>query len=135
MKATEANVAFEEYNQYNVFVTVSHISHERLIEALELLIEELPSELSFYVPESHHKRIIGHGGKNIQRIMKKYGVYVKFLNSSDVQELYGLSIRKPVCLLNNVIVRTPSKNSQSLLLMKTAVLEASEEEVIIINVL
>jgi hypothetical protein len=37
--------------------------------------------MSFYIPEVHHKRIIGHGGKNIQRIMKSFGVYVKFLNA------------------------------------------------------
>lgn len=43
-----------------------------------MLQEELPAEISFHVPEAYHKRIIGVGGKNIQRIMKKYGVYVKF---------------------------------------------------------
>jgi hypothetical protein len=31
-----------------------------------MLQEELPAEVSFHVPESYHKRIIGVGGKNIQ---------------------------------------------------------------------
>lgn len=39
--------------------------------------DELPAELSFYVPESLHKKIIGVRGANIQDIMKKYGVRVK----------------------------------------------------------
>jgi hypothetical protein len=33
-----------------------------------MLQEELPAEVSFHVPESYHKRIIGVGGKNIQKV-------------------------------------------------------------------
>lgn len=45
--------------------------HSGALEGLGMLQEELPAEISFHLPESYHKRIIGVGGKNIQRIMKK----------------------------------------------------------------
>jgi hypothetical protein len=48
-------------------------------------MEELPAEISFHVPELYHKRIIGVGGRSIQRIMKRYGVYVKFLSGEEVR--------------------------------------------------
>jgi hypothetical protein len=44
------------------------------LHGLTMLQEELPAEISFHVPEGYHKRIIGVGGKNIQRIMKKVSV-------------------------------------------------------------
>jgi hypothetical protein len=77
----------------------------------------------------HHKRIIGHGGKNIQKIMKKYGVYVKFLNADETHQRYGREEGKPVSLMHNVIVRTPSKNSENLNLLRETVLELTEEKV------
>ncbi|KAH8835377.1 cytoplasmic protein [Flagelloscypha sp. PMI_526] len=49
----------------------------------------LPAEISFHVPETYHKRIIGVGGRSIQRIMKKYGVYVKFSNAEEFASLGG----------------------------------------------
>ncbi|RKO98535.1 hypothetical protein CXG81DRAFT_15800, partial [Caulochytrium protostelioides] len=67
----------------NMGVDVTHSSPAHLLEGLAQLEDELPAEISFYVPESYHKRIIGVGGKNIQRIMKKYGVYVKFSNAEE----------------------------------------------------
>lgn len=113
-----------------------------------MLLEELPAEISFHVPESYHKRIIGVGGRTIQRIMKKYGVFVKFFNGSagavpprPGEELEdSVSARSPggptahddsegVSALalgdaeDNVVARTPAKNAINLDNLKSAVLE------------
>jgi hypothetical protein len=99
-----------------------------LLHALSLLEGELPSELTFHVPEVHHKRMIGHGGKVIQRIMKKWGVYVKFMNSHETSLCHFLADPLEVGdstprMLDNVIVRTPSKNASALLAIKDEIFE------------
>ncbi len=76
-----------------------------------MLLEELPAEISFHVPESYHKRIIGVGGRTIQRIMKKFGVFVKFFNEGGSGDE------------DNVVARTPAKNAINLENLKVAVLE------------
>lgn len=83
-----------------------------------MLLEELPAEVSFHVPESYHKRIIGVGGKNIQRIMKLYGVYVKFSNAEEFAALGGYLDNE-----DNVVARTPAKNAINLESLKQSVME------------
>ena len=83
-----------------------------------MLQEELPAEMSFHVPEVYHKRIIGVGGKNIQRIMKKFGVYVKFSNADEFAALGGYCDNE-----DNVISRTPAKNAMNLENLKQSVME------------
>lgn len=81
--------------------------------ALGLVEDELPAEYAFYLHEKHHKRIIGYGGKSIQRLMKRHGVYIKFDNGA----------RKK----NNVVIRTPKKNKDSLHRMYKEVMELAGE--------
>jgi len=118
MKATGSKIKFDPCNEYNFYVDLSSTIPLKAIEALDLLQEELPAEISFYVPETYHKRIIGVGGKNIQRIMKKFGVYVKFSNSEEFASLGGYFDN-----LDNVVARTPSKNAVNLDNLKHAVME------------
>lgn len=118
MKATGAKIKFDPCNEYNFYVDLSSTIAVKAVEALALLQEELPAEISFYVPETYHKRIIGVGGKNIQRIMKKFGVYVKFSNSEEFANLGGYFDN-----LDNVVARTPSKNAMNLDNLKHAVME------------
>ncbi|KAI1319543.1 hypothetical protein EDD11_003813 [Mortierella claussenii] len=118
MKATGAKIKFDPCNEYNFYVDLSSNIAVKAVEAIALLQEELPAEISFYVPETYHKRIIGVGGKNIQRIMKKYGVYVKFSNSEEFANLGGYFDN-----LDNVVARTPSKNAMNLDNLKHAVME------------
>lgn len=101
-----------------------------VITALGLVKGELPAECQFYVPESQHKRLIGHGGKVIQQVMKRYAVYVKFLNTAEALEnAYGSAMQgKLGCILDNVIVRTPAKNGHVLELVKDDILAMAEEE-------
>ena len=108
-----------------------------LVKAVEMLEGELPASLSFFVPDHHHKRIIGHGGKHIQKWMKLFGVYVKFSNNSNTNtgstsNFIGLAssylgsgdgrkgggFRKNDVLFqnirSNVLIRTPAKNAHAL---------------------
>jgi predicted PilT family ATPase len=76
----------------------------------------MPAEIGFYIPETHHKRIIGVGGKSIQRIMKQFGVYVKFSGGASKDE-------------TNVIARTPAKNKNNLVPLRQALFEFINSEV------
>ncbi|KAJ3290479.1 hypothetical protein HDU79_003188 [Rhizoclosmatium sp. JEL0117] len=118
-KGCGCNIVFhEDLNEYNMVIDVSHSSVRDAMEGLKMLEDELPAEMSFFIPEAYHKRIIGVGGKNIQRIMKKYGVYVKFSNAEEFALLGGYHENK-----DNVIARTPAKNAENLDLLKESVFE------------
>lgn len=110
-------IKFETFNDYNFLIDIAG-NDTGALHGLSLLQEELPAEVSFHVPELYHKRIIGVGGKNIQRIMKKYGVYVKFSNAEEFTSLGGYHENE-----DNVIARTPAKNSAALDQLKAAVME------------
>ncbi|ELA41537.1 uncharacterized protein VICG_01401 [Vittaforma corneae ATCC 50505] len=89
------------------------------------LLDEFPYEMCFSVDRKYHKKIIGVDGCVIQRIMKKYNFYVKFLSSKETK-LLGLE--------NNVILRTPRKNKEMLSKAKMEILKYVGEENIIGNV-
>ncbi|KAI8647055.1 hypothetical protein BD408DRAFT_327764, partial [Parasitella parasitica] len=119
MKTSGAKIRFMPFiNEYNFIIEVESTSFTKALDGLTLLQEELPAEISFYVPESYHKRIIGVGGKNIQRIMKKYGVYVKFSNTEEFASLGGYYNNQ-----DNVVARTPMKNQINLDNLRHAVME------------
>lgn len=118
MKAANVRIKFETFNEYNFRIDVSSADKNSVLHGLALLQEELPAETSFHVPEVYHKRIIGVGGKNIQRIMKKYGVYVKFSNADEFASLGGYHDNA-----DNVVARTPAKNAAALAHLRTAVME------------
>lgn len=97
---------------------LSSASAVAALQGLVLLHEEWPAEISFHVPEMYHKRIIGVGGKNIQTIMKEFGVYVKFSNADEFASLGGYHENE-----DNVVARTPAKNSFHLESLKQSVME------------
>lgn len=68
MKLANVKIKFETFNEYNFLIDVGGGTAETALEGLSMLQEELPAEVSFHVPESYHKRIIGVGGKNIQKV-------------------------------------------------------------------
>lgn len=117
MKVCGVRIKFETFNDYNFLMDISGQDMAAL-QGLTMLQEELPAEVSFHVPESYHKRIIGVGGKNIQRIMKMYGVYVKFSNAEEFAQLGGYLDNE-----DNVVARTPAKNAIALESLKSAVME------------
>ena len=117
MQSTSVKIKFETFNDHNFLIDLSG-SDASILTGLTLLQEELPAEISFHVPEAYHKRIIGIGGRNIQRIMKKYGVYVKFSNAEEFAALGGYNDNE-----DNVVARTPSKNAINLDNLKQSVME------------
>lgn len=111
MKTANVKIKFEISNEYNFIVELSGtiMGEHGVFVGLELLMEELPAELSFHVPEAHHKRIIGVQGRTIQGIMKALGVYVKFSNDDEHAATGGYEDNE-----DNVIARTPRKNQAGL---------------------
>ncbi|XAO22317.1 hypothetical protein I312_101086 [Cryptococcus bacillisporus CA1280] len=117
MKTANVKIKFETFNDYNFLIDISGTDGDAL-KGLSMLQEELPAEVSFHVPESYHKRIIGVSGKNIQKIMKLHGVYVKFSNAEEFAALGGYTDNE-----DNVVARTPAKNAVNLESLKQAVME------------
>ncbi|KAG8776657.1 hypothetical protein FRC16_004430, partial [Serendipita sp. 398] len=75
MQLSNVVIKFETLNDFNFIISVQG-NDSTALPGLGFLKEELPAEISFHVPEVYHKRIIGVGGKSIQKIMKKYGTFV-----------------------------------------------------------
>lgn len=117
MQTTNVKIKFETFNDHNFLIDISG-PDSSVLQGLSLLQEELPAEISFHVPETYHKRIIGVGGRSIQRIMKKYGVYVKFSNAEEFAALGGYNDND-----DNVVARTPAKNAINLDNLKQSVME------------
>lgn len=121
-KTSQCRITFQDTaNDYNMTIDIYNAVPSRLALGIEMLEGELPAETSFYIPESFHKRIIGVGGKNIQKIMKQFGVYVKFSNSDEFARLGGYFEN-----MDNVIARTPAKNEESLQNLKGTIVESVE---------
>ncbi|KAI8081949.1 uncharacterized protein B0P05DRAFT_538748 [Gilbertella persicaria] len=118
MKTCTVNIRFKATNEYNSCIIVESSNHANAFEGLTLLQDELPAETSFYVPEIYHRRIIGVAGKNIQKVMKKYGVYVKFSGAEEFSSLGGYFENE-----DNVVARTPMKNQINLENLKQTVTE------------
>ncbi|KAF8640963.1 hypothetical protein AX17_000609 [Amanita inopinata Kibby_2008] len=117
MQTTNVKIKFETFNDHNFLIDISG-PDSSVLQGLSMLQEELPAEISFHVPETYHKRIIGVGGRSIQRIMKKYGVYVKFSNAEEFAALGGYNDND-----DNVVARTPAKNAINLDNLKQSVME------------
>ncbi|KAG6885949.1 hypothetical protein C0993_007451 [Termitomyces sp. T159_Od127] len=117
MQTTNVKIKFETFNDYNFLIDIAGPDNS-VLQGLSLLQEELPAEISFHVPEAYHKRIIGVGGRSIQRIMKKFGVYVKFSNAEEFAALGGYNDND-----DNVVARTPAKNAINLDNLKQSVME------------
>lgn len=124
MQTSNVKIKFETFNDHNFLIDISS-NDAGALQGLGLLQEELPAEISFHVPEAYHKRIIGVGGKSIQRIMKKWAVYVKFSNAEEFAALGGYIDNE-----DNVVARTPAKNAINLENLKAAVMEMVNPKVI-----
>ncbi|KAI9303450.1 hypothetical protein BJ944DRAFT_289386 [Cunninghamella echinulata] len=118
MKTCDVQLSFTPTNEYNVVITLESTDMTKALSGISMLQDELPAETSFYVPEVYHRRIIGVGGKNIQRVMKKYGVYVKFSGAEEFASMGGYFENE-----HNVVARTPMKNKPNLYLLQEAVME------------
>ncbi|KAI9469022.1 MAG: hypothetical protein EXX96DRAFT_590174 [Benjaminiella poitrasii] len=109
MRSCKVMIRFTNANDYNSCIVLEGSNSQCVLDGLDKLQDELPAEASYYVPEIHHRRIIGVAGKTIQRIMKQYGVYVKFSGADEYSSLGGYFENE-----HNVIARTPMKNRTNL---------------------
>jgi len=119
-------IIFDGFNEYNFYIDVCGTQYEATKNGLDLVEQEMPASISFHVPDQYHKRIIGIGGQHIQRIMKKYSVFVKFSNAMDRG---GLGKEEDDIKVDNVICRTPARNAQNLDLVKQEIMDMVEKAV------
>lgn len=119
-------IIFDGFNEYNFYIDVCSTKYEATKNGLDLVEQEMPASIAFHVPDQYHKRIIGIGGQHIQRIMKKYSVFVKFSNAMDRG---GAGKEDDDVKVDNVICRTPARNAQSLDLVKQEIMDMVEKVV------
>jgi hypothetical protein len=117
-------IIFDGFNEYNFYIDVCGNQYDSTKNGLDLVEQEMPASISFHVPDQYHKRIIGIGGQHIQRIMKKYSVFVKFSNAMDRG---GMGKEDDDIKVDNVICRTPARNAQSLDLVKQEIMDMVEK--------
>ncbi|KAI4162461.1 MAG: hypothetical protein LQ342_003876 [Letrouitia transgressa] len=124
MGQSNVQIIFDGFNEYNFYIDVCGAQYEATKNGLDLVEQEMPASISFHVPDQYHKRIIGIGGQHIQRIMKKYSVFVKFSNAMDRG---GIGKEDDDVKVDNVICRTPARNAQSLDLVKQEIMDMVEK--------
>lgn len=124
MGHSNVQIVFDGFNEYNFYIDVRGSSYEAIKSGLDLVEQEMPASISFHVPDQYHKRIIGIGGQHIQRIMKKYSVFVKFSNAMDRG---GLGKDDDDVKVDNVICRTPARNAHNLDLVKQEIMDMVEK--------
>ncbi|KAF2732141.1 hypothetical protein EJ04DRAFT_441596 [Polyplosphaeria fusca] len=124
MSHSNVQIVFDGFNEYNFYIVVRGGQYEATKSGLDLVEQEMPAAISFHVPDQYHKRIIGIGGQHIQRIMKKYSVFVKFSNAMDRG---GFGKEEDDIKVDNVICRTPARNAQNLDLVKQEIMDMVEK--------
>lgn len=133
MRETDVMIGLEAIGAEHLRIALMGPSIAQVMGALRMVRGELPAETVFYIPEAHHKRLIGHGGKVIQQVMKRHAVYIKFLNAQEAKErVLGTGATTSsvehscAARLDNVIVRTPAKNGGVLEEVKAEVLAMAD---------
>ena len=124
MSQSNVQIVFDGFNEYNFYIDVRGAQYEATKSGLELVELEMPASICFHVPDQYHKRIIGIGGQHIQRIMKKYSVFVKFSNAMDRG---GIGRDEDEVKVDNVICRTPARNAHNLELVKQEIMDMVEK--------
>ncbi|TGZ77250.1 hypothetical protein EX30DRAFT_207035 [Ascodesmis nigricans] len=125
MGQTSIHILFDGFNEYNFYIDVVGSNYDNVQHGLDLVEQELPASMSFHVPDSYHKRIIGVGGQHIQQIMKKYSVFVKFSNAME-RGSQG-KVDNEDLKVDNVICRTPARNAGSLELVKQEIMDMVQQ--------
>lgn len=109
MKNSNVWIRFLPFNEYNFYVSLEADNFTNAQSGIQLLEDEFPAEVCFYIPEMFHKQVIGQGGQRIQGIMRKYNVFVKFSNDHEDYP-NAFSLEEP----DNVLIRCPSKNNKNI---------------------
>jgi len=125
MGQSNIHILFDGFSEYNFYIDVVGQKYDNVKVGLELVEQELPAAMSFHVPDSYHKRIIGVGGQHIQTIMKKYSVFVKFSNA--MERGTAGKVENEDLKVDNVICRTPARNAANLELVKAEIMEMVQQ--------
>ncbi|QLG73468.1 hypothetical protein HG535_0E05520 [Zygotorulaspora mrakii] len=106
----------------SIFLSLFANSLNNFAETFSMVINELPAEESFFIPEIYHRPVIGAGGSVIQATMKKYNVFVRFSNSFFLPQSELCHVR-----YDNVIIRCPFKNVSSISSAKSELNQLARE--------
>ncbi|SMN22950.1 similar to Saccharomyces cerevisiae YLL032C Protein of unknown function that may interact with ribosomes [Maudiozyma saulgeensis] len=103
-------------------LTVISSTFKDFKNSMKNIINELPAEESFFIPEVYHRPIIGAGGTIVQTIMRKHNVFIQFSNSFSLpQNNFGIT------RYHNVIIRCPTKNEQNIRFAKDEILKLVDD--------
>ena len=129
MHLANVQILFDGFNEYDFHIVIRGPSYETIQHGLDLVEAEMPSSISFHVPDKYHKRIIGIGGTHIQSIMKKHSVFVKFSNAMDRGvNNYANHGQEEDIKVENVVCRTPTRNASSLDLVKNEIMDMVDSD-------
>ncbi|CDO94137.1 unnamed protein product [Kluyveromyces dobzhanskii CBS 2104] len=122
MEQRKCAISLENDPSGNMLVILQGEDVQRTRDSFLLLLQELPCERSFFIPEAYHRPVIGAGGSVIQTIMRKNNVFIQFSNSFQLPQEDWTITR-----YDNVIIRCPSKNSANIAAAKEQLLNLSEQ--------
>lgn len=105
---SQVNLDFEQDDK-NMFLSILSSDYKTFESSYLLLLDELPSEGTFFIPEVYHRPAIGSGGSIIQTTMRKHNVFIQFSNTFLLPQ-NGLSFVR----FDNVVIRCPSKNRRGI---------------------
>ena len=105
-------------NDETMSLTVISGTFNDFYDSFIRIVNELPAEESFFIPEVYHRPIIGAGGTIVQTIMRKHNVFIQFSNSFSLPQ-NNLGITR----YHNVIIRCPTKNETNIIFAKEEVLK------------
>ena len=111
-------VNFDQFTRVTDFTQQLRVSGDgaSILTAMTELEREFPAEVSFFVPDKDHRRIIGQTGSNLKQIMERYNVYIRFLDRQELDSEGGLANTE-----DNCVIRTPAKLADNLELAKADV--------------
>ncbi|KAH3665452.1 hypothetical protein OGAPHI_003636 [Ogataea philodendri] len=126
MNMSSVSIKLLPFTDDNFIVEINCNDLMDSVLGLGLFEDELPTMLTFNVPESFHRQIIGVGGQTVQTIMRKFNVFIKFSNSfelndasaSDPNNLQASNFQQSFIRKNNVVIKCPSKNKTQVPLAK-----------------
>lgn len=103
-------------------LTVISCNFKDFRNSMKNIVNELPAEESFFIPEVYHRPIIGAGGTIVQTIMRKHNVFIQFSNSFSLpQNNFGIT------RYHNVVIRCPTKNEQNIRFAKNEIFKLVDD--------
>lgn len=119
MNNSQSIVKIIPFSNFSFILELNSQNLHQSLMGLNMVEDELPTSVTFNIPESFHRQIIGVGGSTVQTIMRRYNVFIKFSNTflfngeDDVSKLEFNPVQTFV-RKNNVIIKCPSKNGNNI---------------------